>query len=174
MAFKKDLKQRLLSKIEKTETCWIWNAQTCKDGYGKVKIEGKTVRGHRAFYQTFVGPIPDNLWVLHKCDNPSCVNPDHLFLGDVKDNVRDSIEKGRFNPHFASPDCKRYWYEPGYVKKEPEKKLGIQPSKLLREQVEEIRKKYKPRVYTQKMLAEEYGVHRVTINDIFNGRSWKK
>lgn len=59
-----------------------------------MRFEGRTLRASVAAYEAWVGPR-NGLWVLHKCDNPPCINPDHLFLGDVGDNVRDMWEKGR-------------------------------------------------------------------------------
>jgi hypothetical protein len=70
--------------------CWFWNG-TLSNGYGKM---GRQL-AHRLSWEAFNGPIPDGLFVLHKCDTPPCVNPDHLFLGTHGDNVRDCLAKGR-------------------------------------------------------------------------------
>ena len=80
--------------------CWLWHgARDPKNGYGNFGIEGghngRTEKAHRAAWLLLVGPIPDGLFVLHKCDNPPCVNPAHLFLGTHQDNMDDKIEKGR-------------------------------------------------------------------------------
>lgn len=77
--------------------CWMWLGSDQGKGYGNVGHEGRTQRAHRVSYKLFVGPIPDGLHVLHKCDVRLCVNPDHLFLGTNADNVRDMVEKGRNN-----------------------------------------------------------------------------
>jgi hypothetical protein len=79
-----------------TSSCWLWIGGKDKDGYGKFKwVNGKDERAHRFSWLFFRGPIPESLFVLHKCDNTSCVNPDHLFLGTHAMNMGDKKEKGR-------------------------------------------------------------------------------
>lgn len=75
--------------------CWIWKLDTRQRGYGKLKMDGKDILAHRASYQAFISPIPDGALVLHACDVPSCVNPEHLFLGTQKENIEDMVRKGR-------------------------------------------------------------------------------
>jgi hypothetical protein len=89
------LRQRFLSYVVERESgCKEWTGGV-SEGYGTFSIERRTYRSHRVAYRYFVGPIPDGLMVLHKCDNPLCVNPAHLFAGTALDNVRDMIAKGR-------------------------------------------------------------------------------
>jgi hypothetical protein len=75
--------------------CWEWYGAFNNYGYGSIRVDGLRVGAHRASYVAHVGPLPSNMQVLHKCDNPSCVNPDHLFLGTQSDNVYDMVHKGR-------------------------------------------------------------------------------
>jgi len=87
------LEVRFWSKVNKTDTCWEWTGY--KDRYGIFGIEGKNLKAHRVSWEITFGPVPEGLHVLHKCDNPGCVKPDHLFLGTHTDNMRDMVVKGR-------------------------------------------------------------------------------
>ena len=75
--------------------CMIWMLGTVKGGYGKVSKRGKSSVAHRESWIAKNGPIPEGMILCHKCDVPSCVNPDHLFLGTHKENSRDMVRKGR-------------------------------------------------------------------------------
>jgi hypothetical protein len=99
MAYKaKAVRERFLEKVDKGDGCWIWNAARSKAGYGKFVVTKSIgpVGAHRVSYQLFVGEIPARLQVLHRCDNPPCVNPAHLFIGTQADNMRDCHGKGRW------------------------------------------------------------------------------
>lgn len=87
---------RFMKKVRVTSTCWLWTGSTAGTGYGRFSFRGRKNWAHRASYRIFKGDFPDELWVLHHCDVPACVNPDHLFLGVPKDNTQDSIRKGRW------------------------------------------------------------------------------
>lgn len=90
------LKEKLLSRVSiDPNGCWIWTRAKNKDGYGYLFYEGKMQRVTRLSYALFNGNISDNKLVLHKCDNPSCINPEHLFLGTHADNANDRNSKGR-------------------------------------------------------------------------------
>ncbi len=78
-------------------SCWIWTYSLAKSCYENFQWDGKRHRSHRIAYEIVYGQIPENKFVCHKCDNPSCVNPQHLFLGTSKENTHDMISKGRLN-----------------------------------------------------------------------------
>lgn len=89
---------RFFKKIEKTETCWNWTASTNGRGYGQFGLGARklgNIKAHRYSWWLHNCDIPDGMCVLHKCDNPTCVNPDHLFLGTKQDNSRDMYTKQR-------------------------------------------------------------------------------
>ncbi|MCI0528030.1 MAG: HNH endonuclease [Nitrospira sp.] len=91
------LSKRFWERVNKNDACWIWEGSVDKNGYGQIWINSKkrNDRAHRVSFELNIGVIPDGMFVLHKCDNPPCVNPDHLFLGTVQDNVDDMIGKHR-------------------------------------------------------------------------------
>lgn len=75
--------------------CIVWNGPKAGSGYGVLSINKRNYYVHRLSYRMFKGRVPNNMFVCHHCDNPSCYNPEHLFLGTPKDNVTDMIKKGR-------------------------------------------------------------------------------
>jgi hypothetical protein len=85
---------RFWAKVEKTDGCWLWRAQIAC-GYGRFRSDQGNMQAHRFAWIITNGPIPDGLWVLHKCDVKICVNPEHLFLGTHEDNMADMVQKGR-------------------------------------------------------------------------------
>lgn len=86
-------------KIAGLNECWEWQAYKNKFGYGLFNVNYYATMAHRVSWELNNGPIPKGLYVLHKCDNPCCVNPNHLWLGTYKDNMRDCVAKGRYVSH---------------------------------------------------------------------------
>lgn len=134
---------RLMSKFRVSDKgCWEWQGATNHSGYGTIYADGKVRKTHRLSYEFSKGPIPDGIDVLHQCDNPLCINPDHLFLGTRADNVKDAASKNRL------PLNERHWN-----------------TKLSVEDVSNIRKS----TLTKAELAREYKVNRSTIVRVING-----
>ena len=89
---------RLLAKrrIVPSTGCWLWTGGKLSDGYGHLCVHNRRVLAHRLSWEVWVGPIPADLCVLHRCDTPACFNPEHLWLGTRSENNRDMLAKGRF------------------------------------------------------------------------------
>jgi hypothetical protein len=104
--------ERFWAKVRKSSGCWEWVGARFDSGYGafKRRVDGewKQQRAHRVAYELAVRPIPNGMLVCHRCDNPPCCNPLHLFLGSGTDNQQDMIQKGRKAPHPSKlPDAER-------------------------------------------------------------------
>ena len=158
----RQVENHLLDHVARTASgCWEWQRCRVESGYGKVNIDKVLYRVHRVSYVLFCGPIPDGLYVCHRCDNPPCCNPTHLFLGTNSENMRDCVGKGRFEKGGrCCPPLNRSWGE----------KCSL--SKLTAEQVKSIRAEYIPYVVTYKMLARKYGVHPETILNVVTRKKW--
>lgn len=93
----KPLAERFWRLVRKSEGCWLWVGKIEASGYGRIWIEGLKQEGaHRVSWELHNGPITDGLFVLHRCDVKTCVNPEHLFLGTQLDNMRDRLAKGKY------------------------------------------------------------------------------
>jgi hypothetical protein len=146
--------------------CWEWGGARSATGYGWASYKDKTVPAHRLVWEMVSGPIPAGLFVLHHCDNPPCVRPDHLFLGTQADNLRDARAKGR-RPPLSEPPTRDY---SGYRRSRGQ---DHHAAKLSEQQVVEIRSKWATGAYTRAALAAEYGVVPETIYVIATRRGWK-
>lgn len=111
MRVKRDIKAHLEKsiKIVQRSPCWEWQKSRDKHGYGYVGQDAKTKKAHRVSYETFIGLIPEGMCVLHRCDNPPCINPEHLFLGTLKQNALDRDAKHR------GPDSKKLYCKRGHL-----------------------------------------------------------
>ncbi|MFJ4166312.1 HNH endonuclease signature motif containing protein [Microbacterium sp. NPDC089698] len=89
------VRQRLDRYSRQDGECIVWTGRRNYHGYGQIQIAGRAIGAHRAAFEASNGPIPDGLVVRHTCDNPPCINPDHLLIGTVADNNRDKAERGR-------------------------------------------------------------------------------
>lgn len=128
-----------------TETgCWEWQGRRNTQGYGKTRYRNRDVSVHRLAYETWVGPIPDGHVVRHKCDNPPCMNPEHLETGTVSDNNNDRDRRGR-NAN----------------------------AKLTEQDVLDIRREYGYGVLTQQMLADVYGLSQTSMSAVLTGQRWR-
>lgn len=81
--------------VETGGGCWLWQHAKAGKGYGRIKRDGRMQYAHRVSYEIAVGEIPEGSLVCHKCDNPACINPAHLFLGSNDENMEDMVKKGR-------------------------------------------------------------------------------
>lgn len=146
--------ERFWSRIIKggTDDCWNWTASCNSEGYGNMWIDGKNVGMHRYSYKLANGPIPDGLWVLHRCDNRLCCNPAHLFLGTSQDNVDDMCAKGR-DRQLHGEQCNL--------------------SRLKKQQVLAIRRDCRDGM-TYMKIATKYGIHVSTARRIGRRELWSR
>lgn len=95
----KNIEHRFLSHVipEPNTGCWVWASSFDKDGYGQFEVKNKRFLSHRFSWKIFNGEIPNKKFVCHKCDNTWCVNPIHLFLGSHRENMKDMVQKNRWN-----------------------------------------------------------------------------
>lgn len=136
-------------KIDTETGCWEWKRWVQPNGYGVLWIEDKVWGVHRLMHIIHNGALSSEEIVCHTCDNPSCVNPDHLWSGTHKDNMQDAMQKGRA------------------IKGE-----RVPSAKLTKEEVLEIREKYSSSDISQRDLADQYSLTKSTIGDIVREEIW--
>lgn len=145
---------RFWSKVDKSDGCWLWRGALFSNGYGQVSRTGGGIGAHRVSWFLAYGPIPDGLFVCHRCDNPPCVNPDHLFLGTAKDNRLDMMSKGKTTrPSQPVRGEMHFW------------------AKLTEDDVRSIRD-LAAIGQTQRAIAGQFHIAPSRVCDIVNRRSW--
>jgi len=143
------------NKVQKTDACWEWIGSKNNGGYGKFWLNKKCIDSHRVSWMLTYGDIPENKYVLHHCDNPSCVRPDHLFLGSQTDNMQDMLSKGRGTWHGNSM--------PG--ESNPR-------ARLTKEDVLKIRQLFSDGM-RQTDIAKQYNMSVMAIHSIVRYKTWK-
>ena len=166
----KDIVARFWEKVRRTDGCWCWTGALNTDGYGNFTTEHRTsIRAHRFAWQLTNGPIPAGLHVLHNCDHPSCVRPDHLFLGTRHDNMRDMASKGR---QWSQRDPERF---ASLMKANPNRpRLGEQnkSARLTAQDVIWIRERYSLGGTSICALARARGVSEGCIRLVVRRKTW--
>lgn len=195
-AVERDPIPRFWSRVDKSagaDACWIWDHICPGEEYGRFKVAGRKIVASRYSYEISIGAIPNGLCVLHKCDNPTCVNPSHLFLGTKRDNIQDAISKGRalvgsVNPMHLHPELRQGLAE--RMKNNPERRATgdrnsrrlypdryprgeeVVGSKLTWDDVRKIRAMYETGDYTQQSIASQFNVSKQIIHRIVHNRQW--
>jgi len=143
---------RFWPKIKKTDTCWLWTGARLAFGYGILTVRNRLNFAHRISWLFHCGDIPSGLYVLHRCDVPNCVRPDHLFLGTYAMNFADARAKGRWKPLQGEQ---------------------IGTSKLKAKQVIKIRRLFDTGRFSKDALGKRFGVTDVMIGNIVRRKWWK-
>jgi endogenous inhibitor of DNA gyrase (YacG/DUF329 family) len=141
---------RFWVKVDRSGDCWLWRGSKGSDGYGILQTGGLKQRAHRVSYELTYGPIAEEACVLHRCDTPLCVRPDHLFLGTRPENMADKVQKGRQS-----------------------RGEELAQARFTAEQVREIRRCYAAGGVSQRALARTYNVCPESIRAIVRRRNWK-
>lgn len=137
---------RFLDNVVKTDLCWQWTGSFVSPGYGRIMVDGKTIKAHRYSYLLYNGDIPDGMVVRHICHNKACVNPEHLLIGTPKDNTQDSVRDGRMShgeDHYKA------------------KLTAIDVQTILQDS------------RSARTIAKDYGINKSTVLRIKRGEIWK-
>jgi hypothetical protein len=167
MRARRSLSDRFQEKFERGPECWEWTASQHPFGYGLINAGGRSspLLAHRVSWTLNFGEIPDGMHVLHRCDNPPCVRPDHLFLGDHAANMSDMTKKGRNN------GC---WTPDRSVTPEERARGGrVGTAKLTPDLVRELRMLYASGGHTMAELGDRFGIRPCTAFQIISRKTWK-
>lgn len=173
--------ERFWAKVDRSEPagCWPWLGAPNDSGYGRLRIAGQLVRAHRLSYELAHGPIPDDLVVRHTCDNPSCVNPQHLIIGTVADNAADMVSRdrqatGERHGMHTYPERRPVGAKNG-AKRHPERLPRGEhngQAVLSVEDVRAIRAAYAAGGIRYADLATRYGVGKMTVCLVVRRKTW--
>jgi hypothetical protein len=168
------LLERFWGRVNRTDTCWLWTGHTIGHGYGMIKHNGTSILTHRLSYELHYDAIPDGLYCLHHCDTPSCVRPDHLFLGTAQDNSRDMSSKGR---QWAQRDPLMFKQTlAAFYRQHPEQQSRGERNgnaKLTADQVRAIRRTYASGNISKTMLARTFGISVSLVFQITSRLTWR-
>jgi hypothetical protein len=158
------LERRFWTKVAKTDdaSCWLWTAAKRRWGYGVIQLDnsGGAATATRVAWTIANGPIPPDSDICHRCDNPPCVRPDHLFAAPHAANVQDMTEK------------RRHWAHTGHIGGVKRGSANA-AARLTEEQVREVRQALTAGIESRHKLAARFGVSRPTIRRIERGTHWR-